>query len=142
MGEDRPLRALVGQLTQDDLQFLGRLVAFLAEQNAAGARGPAEWTPGREQAAAAREPGTGREAVALVIGPCDAQEQATDVVRDIAGAPGFELLLHSYQDGYHHLTGRAADSASLASWVARRRDVASVELDLDVLRVVPRTERP
>ncbi len=142
MGENRPLQELAGQLTQEDLHFLGRLVAFLAEQNAAGARGMGNWTPADRQAAAASEPETAREAVVMVVGPCDAREESEEVARDIAAAPGFELLLHSYRDGYHHLDGRTADPPSLAAWVARRPGVASVELDLDVLRVVPRLEQP
>lgn len=139
-GEARGLQDLVGQLTDEDLRFLARFVAFLAEQHAAVMRQDECWEPGGLQAAAAREPEIVREAVSMLIGPCDTEECAKDIALDLAGAPGFEMLLHSFRDGYHHLDGRTEDAAVVAAWVARRSGVASVELDLDLLRVVPQTQ--
>ena len=136
------VRDVMDQLTQEDLRFLARFAAFLAEQHLGAPLVEANWSQGAVQAAATSESAVIREAVAIVIGPCEGPEQSSHIARNIADAPGFELLIHSFRDGYHHLDGRTDDPNALAAWAACQPDVDSVELDLDVLRVVPRVETP
>ncbi len=136
------LPGIAEQLTQEDLRFLERFAAFLAEQHLTAPPAASDWSQGALQVAATSENAVVREAVSIVIGPCEGPQQASTVARQIADAPGFELLIHAFRDGYHHLDGRTDDPNALALWAARRSDVDSVELDLDVVRVVPRVQAP
>jgi len=140
MPETHDLGALVDRLTPDDLRLLAHFVVFLAERRplekiaAAGRTADAE--------VAASDEVLPREAVSIVLGPCDGPEHGDDLAQEIASAPGFEPLLRSFREGYHHITGRAEDPATLAAWIAQQESVADVELDLDTVRVLPRQDAP